>query len=224
MAKEDPLKGKDNAASPASGDEVKTLKTEVEQLKATNQQLQTQQSEIQSVLVSPQFQEFMKSKNQPGELDRSSFAAGRQEIDLETMDRAQFAQYLLDQITGQVTKQVNPQITRLSDDMQREQLARGIKDARGKFGDFDNFAAKMGQVSARIERSGLTAEDIYKISTHTPKKVDDKDGDDEGKPGTQTTEKPGGAGGELKAGADKETPKETAARIFDELKIGDKKE
>lgn len=220
---DDPKKGKGNATPPANGDETKVTKAEFEQLKATNQQLQTQLGEVQSIIVSPQFQEFMKSKNQPAqEFDRGSFAAGRQELDLETMDRTQFAQYILKQITDAVGKQFNPQLARLSDDMQRDQLTRGIKEAQSKYGDFDNYAAQMRQASSRIATSGLSAEDIYKIATHTgPKKAEGKE--EGGKPGTQTTEKPGGAGGELSAGTDKETPKETAARIFDELKLGDKK-
>jgi len=219
--KDDPTKGKTNAAPPANGDGEK-LKAEMEQLKATNQQLQTQIGEVQSVMVSPQFQEFMKSKNQPVQgLDRVGYAAGRQELDLETMDNTQLAQHITTQVIDAIGKQMSPRFDRITDDMQREQLARGIKDAKGKYPNFDNYAAQMSQVSTRIERSGLTAEDILKIATHPgPEKAEEKE--EEGKTsGTQTTEKPGGAGGELKAGDDKETPKETAARIFDELKLGD---
>ena len=208
-----------NANPPATGGD-KEPKTEIDELRATNQQLltgnqqlQTQIDELKGTIISPQFQEFMKVKNQPGQFSGSDFAAGRQEPDLETMDRAQLVQYIMDGVSKTIQGTVAPQIDKLNVDMQRDQLSRGIKDAKGKYPDFDNFAAQMSQTSARIERGGFTAEDIYKITTHSgPSKAGAAKLPDKG----DVTEPPT-TGGALSAGGKEETPKQIAGRVYDKI-------
>ena len=217
MAKEEP---KTNANPPANGDKEKP-KTEIEELKATNQQqllanqeMQRQLDEMKGMIISPQYQEFMQVKNKPKEFDSSGFAAGRQEVDLETMDNAQLVKHIMDGVTETIQGTVNPQIDKLNVDRQRDLLARGIKDARGAHKDFDNYAAQMSQTSARIERTGITAEDIYKITTHAgPAKADPKLPDK-----GDITEKPTpGAVGTLTADGKEKTAKDVAGEVYDKI-------
>lgn len=212
--------GKPNASPPANEGEpkqdaeIKELKVAKQQLLDANQQLQRQIDELKGTIISPQYQEFMKVKNQPGQFSRSDFAAGRQEEpDLEVMSNAQLVQYIMDNVGRSIESNITPQLRKLSTDMQRDQLSRGIKDAKGKYQDFDNFAAQMSQISARLERSGFTAEDIYKIATHpgTAKSVTATK-KDEGR-----TETPTSGGGQVSITTEKESPKQTAERVYDKI-------
>lgn len=218
MAKEET---KTNANPPAKVEGEEKPKTEIEELKATNQQqllanqeMQRQLDEMKGMIISPQYQEFMQVKNKPKPYDPSGFAAGRQEVDLETMDRAQLVQHITDSILGAVQGTISPQIEKLNTDRMRDQLAASIKDARRSYKNFDNYAAQMSQTSARIEKSGITAEDIYKITTHAGPAKPDAKLPDKG----DITEKPTpGAVGTLTADGKEKTAKDVAGETWDEI-------
>jgi len=224
MAKVEP---KTNADPPANGGDKDKSKTEIEELKATNQQqllanqeMQRQLDEMKGMIISPQYQEFMQVKNKPKDYDPSGFAAGRQEVDFDTMDNAQLVQHIMGAVSEVIQGTVSPQLDKIKTDRQRDLLARGIKDARSTYKDFDNYAAQMSQTSARIERTGITADDIYRITTHggAPKTEPPKGKDDKG----ATTEPPtSGAVGTLTADGKEKTAKDIAGEVWDKI-IGNK--
>lgn len=209
-------KPEDKNAPPTAKDGDK--KTDIEQLQATNQQLQQQialqsqqMEELKGTVVSPQYQAFVESsKKQAGSYSPTEFAAGRgqEQVDLETLDRNQFAQYIAQMIDGKINTTVKPQVDKMGQDLQRDQLNRSIKDAKAAHDDFDNWRLQMTQISSRIEKGGITAEDMYKIASHP--------GTAKEKPKVVETEKPG-ASGEIPPAGKEETTRETADRIGDKL-------
>jgi len=207
--------GKQNATPSAKGGDEKN--TEIEQMKVANQQLlmqnqklQTDMEELKGVVVSPQYQAFLDSTKKPdGKFVGTNFAAGgAQEVDLETMDRAQFLQHIGQVIDGKLSTVVAPRIDKLSQDMQRDSVRRSLKDAREMYKDFDNHRLTMSQTSARIEKEGISADDLYKIASHPGAK--------EEKPAETPSEKPGG-GGDVTPSGKEETSRETAERIGEKL-------
>lgn len=192
----------------------------MEELVNQNTEMRTQLGELKETIMSPQYQEFIDSqKSKPGQFDRGDFRVGQQEIDLETMDRNQFAQHLMGLVgnmVGNASKQQDAKIGKIDISQQKEQLRRSIDSARTIHKDFDTHTSEMSKISLRIEREGgVSADDLYRIATHPgPGKPKDE-------PPVTKVEKPGGgAAGDEKPPAD-ETPKQAAERIYDEI-VGNK--
>jgi len=154
---------KTNAPVPASGaDEVKQLKEELKQSKETVGDLTAKVSDLQGTIISPQYQEYMKTQNQPAPqtFQPTDFAAGRTgEVDLESMDRKEYSNYLL----GEMDKRLGPRIDQVSQDTKRYQIDRDIKDVKGKYKDFETYDKLMGKDASRIINEGPTALDMYLI-------------------------------------------------------------
>jgi len=177
---------KTNATSSASeGDDVTKLKEELKDRDEKVADLTGKVSDLQATIISPQYQEYMKAQNQPQTFQPTDFAAGRTgegELDLESLDRKQFSQYLL----GEIEKRISPRIDQVSQNVRKDQLQRGIKDARGKFKDFDNYKSEMGKIALRLEAGDIRADDLYKLVSW--KAEAEKEGD-KGE-GTTESEKP----------------------------------
>ena len=215
MAKPD---DKTNATVPASGaDEVKQLKEELKQRDGVVADLTQKVSDLQGTIISPQYQEFMKAQNQPATFQPTEFAAGRTdkgEVDLEMMDNKQLVQH----IVTEVNKSLAPRIDQVSQNVRRDQLQRGIDEARGKHKDFDNQKLAMGKIAARFDAGQFTADDVYKVASWKgEKEVEVEDKDDK----TIVSEKPTGA---TNAPTDtkKMTLAETANKLWEEKGVDEK--
>lgn len=205
---------KSNAPPTATeGDEVKQLKEELKQSKEQVADLTGKVSDLQGTIISPQYQEYMKAQNQPQTFQPTDFAAGRTgEIDLEAMDRKEYSTWLL----GEMDKRFGPRIDLNAQNLRQYQLQGGIKDAKGKWKNFDNYKKAMGKTAARLEAGDIRAEDVYKIESWTPP----AESEEKGK-GTVASEKPTGA---TSAPTDtkKLTLAEKASKIWEEKGIDEK--
>jgi len=215
MANNEP---KTNATPSASeGDKDKKYEDEIKQLKEQNAGLEGKVSDLQATIISPNYQEFIRTQNQPSsQFQPASFAAGRtqsptEEIDLESMDRKQYSQYLI----NEMKKVVQPNIDAIGQTVRQGLLQSSIEKAKTKHSDFDNHKVAMGKTAARIEAGGLTAEDVYKIQTwQSPQK--------EGKEKVETkTEKPTG-GGAAPTTTEKLTPQQIASKVWDDKGVDEK--
>lgn len=212
---------KTNAAVPASGaDELTKVKEELKESKGQVADLTSKVSDLQGTIISPQYQEYMKAQNQsaPQTFQPTDFAAGRTgegDLDLESLDRKQLVQVIL----GEVAKQMNPRIDQVSQNVRQDQLHRGIKDARGKFKDFDNYKTAMGKLAARLESGQITAEDVYKLASWKPPEGGEAETDKD--KGTTTSEKPT-TGGNAPTDTKKLTLAEKVSKQWDEKGIDEK--
>jgi len=212
---------KTNATSSATDGDDKVKKLEEMVNKQTEQiaDLTEKLSTAQSQIISPQYQEYIQSRNQPaGKFEGSDFAAGRTgEIDLESMDRKEFMTHML----GEIDKRVSPRIDQVTQDVRQDRIDRGIDSAQKTYSDFKNYERNMGQDASRINRGGLTAEDVYLMQKGREfvKSLTDKD--TEPKPDTTKTEKPGTAG-EAPTTTEKMTPRQIAEKVYDEMEIDEK--
>ena len=217
MAKPD---DKTNATVPASGaDELTKVKEELKQSKEQVADLTGKVSDLQGTIISPQYQEFMKAQNQPATFQPTDFAAGRTdkgEADLEMMDNKQLVQH----IVGEITKSIAPRIDQVSQTVRRDQLQRGIDDARGKHKDFDNQKLAMGKIASRFDAGQFTADDVYKVATWKGEKeaeAGDKDKSDK----TIVSEKPT-TGGNAPTDTKQLTLAEKVSKRWDEKGIDEK--
>ena len=210
---------KTNATVPASGaDELTKVKEELKQSKGEVADLTQKVSDLQGTIISPQYQEFMKAQNQPATFQPTEFAAGRstgkEEVDLEMLDNKQLVQHMM----GEFNKQFGSRIDQVSQNVRQDQLQRGIKDAKGKHKDFDNFKVAMGKTAARLESGNITAEDVYKIeSWKSPTEAGTEDKDDK----TIVSEKPT-TGGDAPTDVKQLTLKESAEKLWEDKGIDEK--